>query len=1475
MKIGKVEGFPDKYRALSLAIILSLIYIVGDAQTYNPSLFTVTNKSLGVAQSVPTDARSQFWDNTNLVARDYASVNEVWSYLNLPKYRQGGFPIYIRNGGILGGGGVWVGGTRQIWWFKDSTGNANLVRWYTDSSGIAGGPFFAVANNLSEGVPATIKTNLSLNNVDNTSDATKNSASVTLTNHIISGALNTFSNIPNSALANNSIGLSIGTSGTDIGVATTPAALGSSLVFQIPSAGVGSRGALTASDWNKFSNKLDSTSINSGDSVYDWSNGTPTLRYVIAAPAGTGITTLNGLTATVQVFATGTSGTDFNIVSGTATHTFNFPNSSGANRGLLTSTDWSTFNNKQSALSGTGYLNFTGTTPSYFTPTQVTADLNLFTSTLKGLVPLSGGGTTNFLRADGTWAAPPGGGGSGTVTSFSAGTLSPLFTTSVATATTTPALTFALSNAAANTVFGNFTGSSAAPGFGKVNLASMATNTANTLLGYDGSGNPADIPLTTTGSGAATITAGVLNIPTPSGTVTTTNSVTGNGSSGTPIKLVNDVATPGFNQRYGARWDGTKGYEFEGTDYVNILNFGADSTGVADISTALISALALGKPVYIPSGTWKWTAQVNMPEGGVIFGAFRYTKIKMSGNGYAAIKLARRCNIANLTFTGTYGSGADSSQIAISIDSTNESIIQNNVFDSVGIGVAVTKNGLEAGSGFFSRGNIITRNISAGCLYGIALRYRSEYNIVSENICNTNTIGIYQVGGNNLIRNNNVNSNVTGIYVSGWDNPNNNNGHNGIEGNAMNHNTYPIWLDSVTLGCRVLGNMMYFGEIHLRKCSNVTFESNDLSNNTIAGEANSFCIFQHNRIRIVTYNLNINGYDNMYFTNNLYEGSSYFPLDIRIPNGSGGLAIKTQFDTSLISLSLSGQFLSEYPTSLGIADSYLKQGSGTSSAADFLPWIQSKTHTGTGWGLLISPTVGADANAAYYSGVVAINSATTVSTIPLLKISNNLTTKFSVGPDGKTAIGSDSRVAWLSLPAGVATAGGAPIQFTAGPPTTVLVAGQMEYNTGLWIIDSSASVRDTIATRSWARNNITGGGGAVSSVSNSDGTLTISPTTAAVIASLALGHANTWTGKQTQPAPIFTGTTSAGANDSVMTIDPATGQTHWRSGIFNLYAANGLSISTVIADSVYLGGTLNQTTSIAGAGFVMNLGTSGSHLGDFNIYSDGGTMISNGSYQSAQGSQLLGAASTINNAVTSASGTVSNFSGYAFLAPTVTSTNATITYTNPATLRIDNSPTMSTNSTASGISYALDVAAGISHFGTGASSMSAIFDANISVNGGAVTNTSGLNIGASTTGKAALLMLPGVDPTTAGITTTSGEMWYNGTNLYFVDGSGTGIKRDLLAGVKNYTHTIFTPTTGGTVSLVNNQYNIINPAGALVALTVNLPSSPVNNDVVYIKFTQTVSTVTYANGTVADGITAPTAGGMTTLVYDSGSSTWF
>ncbi len=60
--------------------------------------------------------------------------------------------------------------------------------------------------------------------------------------------------------------------------------------------------------------------------------------------------------------------------------------------------------------------------PEDLTGTQATTLLDTFTSALKGLVPASGGGTTNFLRADGTFAAPPGGGGGEANTASNVGT---------------------------------------------------------------------------------------------------------------------------------------------------------------------------------------------------------------------------------------------------------------------------------------------------------------------------------------------------------------------------------------------------------------------------------------------------------------------------------------------------------------------------------------------------------------------------------------------------------------------------------------------------------------------------------------------------------------------------------------------------------------------------------------------------------------------------------------------------------------------------------------------------------------------------------------------------------------------------------------------------------------------------------------------------------------------------------------------
>jgi hypothetical protein len=75
-----------------------------------------------------------------------------------------------------------------------------------------------------------------------------------------------------------------------------------------------------------------------------------------------GLSSLNGLTTSTQNFAVGTAGTDFGISSAGSTHTFNLPTASAANRGALSSADWSTFNGKL-----TGNAPITGATATKIT----------------------------------------------------------------------------------------------------------------------------------------------------------------------------------------------------------------------------------------------------------------------------------------------------------------------------------------------------------------------------------------------------------------------------------------------------------------------------------------------------------------------------------------------------------------------------------------------------------------------------------------------------------------------------------------------------------------------------------------------------------------------------------------------------------------------------------------------------------------------------------------------------------------------------------------------------------------------------------------------------------------------------------------------------------------------------------------------------------------------------------------------------
>lgn len=86
-----------------------------------------------------------------------------------------------------------------------------------------------------------------------------------------------------------------------------------------------------------------------------------------------------------------------------------------------------------------------------------------------------------------------------------------------------------------------------------------------------------------------------------------------------------------------------------------------------------------------------------------------------------------------------------------------------------------------------------------------------------------------------------------------------------------------------------------------------------------------------------------------------------------------------------------------------------------------------------------------------------------------------------------------------------------------------------------------------------------------------------------------------------------------------------------------------------------------------------------------------------------------------------------------------------------------------------------------------------------------------------------------------------------------------------------------TPTTGSTINVnaTGHVQLIINPVGSLLALTVALPGSPSDGDVVNISSSQVVTTLTMSGGTIVGALTSLAVASFAEYLYSATAGVWF
>lgn len=355
-----------------------------------------------------------------------------------------------------------------------------------------------------------------------------------------------------------------------------------------------------------------------------------------------------------------------------------------------------------------------------------------------------------------------------------------------------------------------------------VTLTKQATNTVNTLQGFDGSGNASDITLTTTGSsGAATISAGVLNIPQYSG--------------GGSVTVRDSLS------------------------YINVSKFGVVADGSTDNTAKFQSLINLGyKSFYFPGAplSYNFGSTIRFSDSMFVFGDGHYSRLKITANDtlFSITKTlgGKNSTIKDITIVGTNGAGGNTNQMGIVVDS-----VSGCLFFHIGFYFMAGSGGKQTNNGYLPFNSFTYGNKWIGCYgetnatEGIWLGERAEYTTVSDCNFGDGGIGFRNAGGNNIFSNINGSTCAIGLYLEGGSN----NTHGEVSNGTFNHCSKGLYSNGVTLGMDLINCHFYADSIVIDNCADIVVMGGTIEATGVRITNSTNILFKQPRINSPTTNM--------------------------------------------------------------------------------------------------------------------------------------------------------------------------------------------------------------------------------------------------------------------------------------------------------------------------------------------------------------------------------------------------------------------------------------------------------------------------------------------------------------------------------------------------------------------------------------------------------------------------------------------